>query len=126
MAITETVGRLGATLVAMAQTRLALAAVEVEEESQRLLGYLLQALLALFLFGIAIVLVALFVIIVFWDSYRIQAVLGMAALFAVVGAVLAARVKAAIAAKPALLAHTLAELGKDIDFVKTVSHTHDN
>jgi uncharacterized membrane protein YqjE len=126
MAITDTLGRLTATFVAMAQTRLALAAVEVEEESQRLLGYLLQALLALFLFGIAIVLVALCVIIVFWDTHRVQAVLGMAALFAVLGAVLAARVKASIAAKPALLAHTLAELGKDIDFVKTVSHTHDN
>ncbi|UUZ50544.1 hypothetical protein LP420_12460 [Massilia sp. B-10] len=56
----------------MVQTRLALAAVEIEEESQRLLGYFVLALLSLILFGIAMVLVALTIILVFWDSYRLR------------------------------------------------------
>lgn len=118
MPIAESVGRLGATLVAMVHTRLELAVVEVEEESQRLLGYLLFSLLALVLFGIAMLLVAFLVIVVFWDSYRIPAAAGMAALFAVVGALVAMKVKAGFAAKPRLLEHTFAEIRKDISYVQ--------
>ena len=72
MAIFESVGRLGSTLVDMVHTRLELAAVEMEEESQRMLGYLLLALLALFLFGIAFLLLALLVIVLFWDTHRVR------------------------------------------------------
>ncbi len=125
MAIAESIGRIGATLVALVQTRLELVAVEVEEESLRLMTYLMLSLLALFLFGIAIVMVAMFVVILFWDTYRLQAVLGMAVLFAGAGALLALKVRAAMAAKPRLLAHTIAELQKDIEFVKTVSQPHE-
>jgi uncharacterized membrane protein YqjE len=125
MAITESIGRIGATLVALVQTRLELAAVEVEEEGLRLMGYLLLSLLALFLFGIAIVMVALFVVILFWDTYRIQAVLAMAALFAVAGVLIARKVRESLASKPRLLAHTIAELNKDLEFIKTASKPHE-
>lgn len=118
-------GRLGTTLVAMVRTRLELAAVEMEEEGQRLVGYLVMALLALFLFGVAVVLVALFVIIVFWDSYRIQAVLGMAALFALAAAAIGLKVRAGFANKPPLLSATLAELDKDIEFMTNAGHAHE-
>ncbi|MES2148197.1 MAG: phage holin family protein [Pseudomonadota bacterium] len=126
MAIIESIGRLGATLAAMVQTRLELATVEIEEESQRFLGYLLMGLLALFLFAIALVMVALFVVVLFWDSYRLQALFGMAGLFALAGVIVARKVKASIAGKPALLSHTLAELNKDIEFIRTASHADDN
>ena len=55
MALGAAVGRIGATLVAMVQTRLELASVEMEEQSQRWLGHLLMSMLALFLGAIAIV-----------------------------------------------------------------------
>jgi uncharacterized membrane protein YqjE len=125
MAILESIGRLGATLVAIVQTRLELAAVEVEEESVRYLGYLLLSLLALFLFGIAIVLLAFFVILLFWDSHRMEAVLGLALAFAAGGAWLGARVRSSFGRKPRLLSHTFAELNKDIDFVKTATQSHE-
>jgi uncharacterized membrane protein YqjE len=125
MAIGETLGRLAATLVAMVHTRLELASVEMEEQSQRYLGYLLMSLLAVFLFGIAIVLVALFVIILFWDTHRIAAVLAMAAVFGAAAAVIAMKVKSGFASQPALLSATLGELQKDIDFLKTARHRHD-
>jgi uncharacterized membrane protein YqjE len=126
MAIVDTVTRLGATLVAMVQTRLELAAVEMEEQSQRFQRNLLLSLLAMFLFGIALVLVALFVVILFWDSYRIAAVLGMAALFALAALALGLKVRAGVAGRPRLLAATLAELQKDIEFVKSAGHSHDS
>ena len=81
MAMTDTLGRLGATLLSMVQTRLELAAIEMEEESRRLLGYFALVLLSLVLFGVAMLLVSLTIILVFWDTYRVQAALGLAMLF---------------------------------------------
>lgn len=119
MAIFESVGRLGATLVDMVHTRLELAAVEVEEESQRMLGYLLFALLALILFGVAFLLLAFLVIVLFWDTHRIAAVSGMAALFGVAGAIVAMKVKAGFDSKPRLLQNTIEELRKDIAYARS-------
>lgn len=125
MAIAETVGRLGATLLDMVHTRLELASVEMKEQSQRYLGYLLMSLLALFLFGIAIVLVAVFVIILFWDTHRLAAVLGMAALFALSALGIGMKVRASFGTQPSLLSATMGELRKDIVFLKTAGHAHE-
>ena len=125
MAIVESVGRLGATLVDMVQTRLELAAVEMEEESQRLLGFLLLSLLALFLFGIAMLMVALLIVIVFWDSYRIAAAAGVAVLFLAAAAIVANKVKTGFDSKPRLMAHTIAELKKDINYIRNASQAHE-
>jgi uncharacterized membrane protein YqjE len=125
MAIVESVGRLGATLVDMLQTRLELAAVEMEEESRRLLGYLLLSLLALFLFGIAMLMVALLIVIVFWDSYRIAAAGTVAALFLGAAAYVALKVKLGFDSKPRLLESTIAELKKDINYIRNASQAHD-
>ena len=125
MAIGETIGRIGGTLIAMAQTRLALAAVEIEEESQRMLGYFVLALLSLILFGIAMVLVALAIILVFWDSYRLEAAVGLAAVFAAGGTLVAFKVRTAVANKPRLLAATAAELNKDLHCIRNAGPAHD-
>ena len=125
MAILESVGRLGATLVDMLQTRLELAAVEIEEESQRLLGYLLLSLLALFLSGIAMLMVALLIVIVFWDSYRIAASAGVALLFLGAAILVGLKVRNGFNSKPRLLAATIAELRKDINYLRNASQAHD-
>lgn len=125
MAIFESLGRLGATAVDMVQTRLELAAIEIEEESQRLLAYLLLSLLALFMLGIGLLLVALLVVVVFWESHRIAAASGMAALFLLASGYIAYRVKAGFESKPRLLSHTIAELGKDINYIRNASQAHD-
>jgi uncharacterized membrane protein YqjE len=117
MAITAAVGRIAATLVAMVHTRLELAAVEVQEEAHRLLGYVAWMMLAVFLVAGAFLLAALFVILLFWDSYRLHAVGGMAALFLLAGAAIATRVRASFANRPPLLSATLGELRNDVAFV---------
>src|SRR3954463_10861956 len=114
MAMMESIGRLSATLVALVQTRLELATVEIEEESLRYLSYLLLSLLTLFLVGIATLLIAFFVILLFWDSHRIEAVLSMAFLFGAGGIAMGMKVRASLRAKPRLLSYTLAEINKDI------------
>ena len=122
MAIAESVGRIGATLVAMLQTRLELAAVEVQEELQRFLGYVVLALASLILFGIAALLVVLLVVVIFWDSYRLQAIGAMAVLFSVAGGAIAMQVKRSVDARPRLLGATVAELNKDVNFIRNAGH----
>jgi uncharacterized membrane protein YqjE len=118
MALTESAGRLLSTLAAMFHTRLELAALELEEETQRLLGYLVLALASLLLFGIAMLMVAVLVIVLFWDSYRIEAVLAMLVLFGVGSAAAALMLRSRFQRRTPLLAGTLAELNKDINVIK--------
>ncbi|WP_020656323.1 phage holin family protein [Massilia niastensis] len=118
MAITTAVGRIGATVLAMARTRLELAAVELQEETQRLFGYLAWALAAAFLAAGAVVLAVLFVLVLFWDSHRLLAVGGMTALFALASMFTLAKLRAGLASRPPLLGATLAELRKDMESVK--------
>jgi uncharacterized membrane protein YqjE len=120
-----TLGRIGATLIAMVRTRLELAAVEVQEEARRLLGYMAWTLLAVFLAAAALMLAALFVILLFWDSYRLQAVAGMAILFALAGTVIVIKVRASFDVKPPMLSATLAELHKDADLLRHAGHAHE-
>ena len=116
MAMTDTLGRLGATLLSMVQTRLELVAIEMEEESRRLLGYFALVLLSLVLFGIAMLLVSLTIILVFWDTYRIQAALGLALLFGAAAVVASMTLRASFAKRPRLLSATVGELNTDINF----------
>jgi uncharacterized membrane protein YqjE len=118
MALSEAVRRIGGTLLDMLQTRLELAAVEIEEESRRLLGYFVLALLALILFGLAMLLVALAIILVFWDNYRVEAAIGLAALFAVAAGMIGLKLRADFSSRPRLLAATVGELNKDINFIR--------
>jgi uncharacterized membrane protein YqjE len=118
MALFATAGRIASTLVAMVGTRLELAAVEFQEDARRLLGYLAWSLLAVFLAAGAFMLVALFVILLFWDSYRLQAVAAMAAVLGIVAFLIVSSVRAKLNAQTPLFADTLAELRKDIEYVR--------
>ena len=118
MALFSAVGRIASTLVAMVGTRLELAAVEFQEDTRRLLGYLAWSLLAVFLAAGGTMLVALFVILLFWDSYRLQAVAGMAVLLAAGAGVIVMSVRSRFKAQAPLFSDTLAELRKDVEYVR--------
>ena len=118
MALAETAGRIATTLVAMARTRLELAAVEAQEEAQRVLGYAAWTLLAAFLGAGALMLTALFVIVLFWDTHRLLAIGAMAGVFALAAGAILLQVRARFAAGPRMMAATLAELDKDLAFIK--------
>ncbi len=125
MAIAHALGQLGSTLLAMLHTRLELAAVELEEESHRFLGYLILGLLSLFLFGIAIALLALFVIVLFWDTYRLEAIGALVLLFGVSAGAIALKIKSSFAAKPRLMGATVSELGKDLALLRHPGGMHE-
>jgi uncharacterized membrane protein YqjE len=117
MAFGAAVSRIGATLVAMVHTRLELAAVEAQEEARRLLGCLAWTLFAVFLAAGAALLAALFVVVLFWDSYRLLAIGGMAGLFALAAIAIAMKVKSGFESRPPLFQATLGELRNDLEFM---------
>ena len=129
MSIFATVGRIGATLAAMVGTRLELAAVEFQEDARRLLGYLAWTMLAVFLAAGACMLAALFVIVLFWDSYRLQAVAGVAVLFGLAAAFIVMKVRSGLNAQAPLFSSTLAELRNDVAYLRgqavaATAHAH--
>ncbi|MDO8768341.1 MAG: phage holin family protein [Burkholderiaceae bacterium] len=77
--------RLLATVLQMAQVRLQLLGTEVELEKRRLFDGLLWGGAALVVLGLGLVLLCGFVILLFWEGYRLAAVGGMTVLFLVGG-----------------------------------------
>lgn len=122
MALFSAVGRIASTLVAMVGTRLELAAVEFQGDARRLLGYLAWSLLAVFLAAGSILLAALFVILLFWETHRLQAVAAMAVLLAAGAGAILLSVRSKLNAQTPLFADTLAELRKDVDYLRHAAH----
>lgn len=118
MTLTATVGRIASNLLAMVRTRLELAAIELQEETHRLFGYLAWGVAAAFFGVVAVLLAILFVLVLFWDTHRLLAVGGMTVLFALGSLLAFLKVRGELAARPPLMAATLAELRKDVQAVK--------
>ena len=101
------------TLTAIVSTRLELLANELQEERLRLTQMLFFSLCTLFLFGIGIVLLVAFVVVLFWDEHRL-AVLGfMSVLFLALGTVTALMLRNQSLTRTKLFDTSLAELVKD-------------
>jgi uncharacterized membrane protein YqjE len=110
--------RITAGLLDLARTRIELASIELQESGRRLLGYLAWAAAAAVLALFTLALVVLFVLVLFWDSHRLLAVGGMAAVFALGCAFAVMKLRAGLAKRPPLLPATLAELRKDASALK--------
>jgi uncharacterized membrane protein YqjE len=111
-----------ASLLAILQTRLELVAVEIEEEWLRLAGFLVLGLICLFCAGMTLLLLTAFVIAVFWDTHRLQAILLLALVFALGGAMLWHTLATRFRNKPAFLGATLAEIGRDCEQLRAQAH----
>jgi len=114
----DSIKKLARTLAGVFQTRLEILATELEEAKLQLSQLLLLGLVALFCLVVGIILLAVFFVVLFWDSYRL-AVLGvMAGFFLGMGifAVLVLRAKATENTK--MFSATLAELAKDREQLK--------
>jgi len=109
------VKRLAGTLLAIIQTRLELLSNELEEERLRVAQMLFYGSVTLFLFGMAIVLMTMFVVVLFWDSYRLQVLGGLSVLFLVAGLLVLNALRRAAAERSKLFSTSLSELSDDID-----------
>lgn len=118
MVIAESAARLAATLLAIVQTRVQLAAAEVEEESLRYFSYLLLSLGALFCLGLAIVLGVILLLVLYWDTHRIGILATLIVAFGIAAAIMALRLRRQFLVKPRLLTHTVTELSRDTDMLQ--------
>ncbi|MFA6902739.1 MAG: phage holin family protein [Gallionellaceae bacterium] len=109
----ESVKTLASTLLTMGQTRLELLSNDIEEERAWLSSMMVWTLVALFCAALAVVLATLMIVVIFWDSYRLQALGAMVAVFTL-ASIFAWRVLCNMSSsKPRLFSASLAEFSKD-------------
>lgn len=118
MAIVTSISRLVGTLIDLLQTRLELATVELKEGTLRLFSYLLLALVALFCLAMTLLLGTLLVVVIFWDTHRIPALIALMAAFGVTGILIGLGIRNNYRRQPKILSYTLLELHKDIERLK--------
>lgn len=123
MALTDNIAKMAGTVLAIAKCRAELAALEFEDEWKRLLGYFLFSLAAFFCLFFGVLMVAILVIVLCWDTCRIPAIIGVAACFLIAGVIIALSVKRSINNKPRMLDLTRQEFARDIARLKASNST---
>jgi len=102
------------SLIDLALVRLELFGTELEAEKLRLFNALVQGAMALVMLALALVLALGFVVLLFWDGYRLAAMGVLTLLFAGAGVALLLRArKALVAGDGGPFALTLGELRRD-------------
>jgi uncharacterized membrane protein YqjE len=101
------------TLLGIAQTRLELLANELEEERSHLTRLLVYGLLALFFFGLGVLVLSLLIVAALWDTHRLAAIAGVSLVHFGIALYCIKSARHLLAHKPKLFSATLAEFGKD-------------
>ena len=109
----DSLQRFVATVLDVLQTRVEIVATEFEEERERLRELVVFGFFALFFLGFGFLLLTLFIVVIFWDTYRVYAVGGFALLYLGLGIVSAVTLRQRLKTRPRLFATTLAEFSKD-------------
>ncbi|PKO46821.1 MAG: hypothetical protein CVU29_04985 [Betaproteobacteria bacterium HGW-Betaproteobacteria-22] len=104
---------LTATLVSIVQTRLELLSTDLEEGRERLISLLATIFVALFCLCFGLVLLAILVVVLFWDTHRLLVLVVLTGLFLSLGGVLSVMALRALKTMPRMFAASLAELAKD-------------
>ena len=111
----ESLRRLADTLLAIFQTRLELLSNEVEEERLRIGQMLLYGGVALLFLGLAVIMLTVFFVVLFWDGYRMLVLGGFTALYFVAGLLAWNALRRMAREKSKLFSYSLAELADDRD-----------
>lgn len=111
----DSIKRLTGTLLAILQARIELISNELEEERLRIRQMLFYASAALLFFGMAIMLLTVFVVVFFWEGHRLLALGGMGTFFFLAGVLTWNALRRVSRERSKLLSFTLAEIAQDID-----------
>jgi len=104
---------LAGSLVSIARTRLELLSIDLEEDRIHLLSVVLLSLAALFSLVVGVVLVAILLVVIFWESHRLLVLGSLAGFFLVTGLVACGFALRKAKTKPRLFTASLLELFKD-------------
>jgi uncharacterized membrane protein YqjE len=108
----------GATIIALIYTRIELVATEVEEELQRGVIILIWAILALFFGALSVLMLAVTVLVIFWDEHRVLVAVLITFVFIAITAVMGFLAQARVRSKPRFLAASIEELKRDRAFLE--------
>ena len=109
----ESLKRLVSTLTKIVSTRLELLANELQEERLHLTQMLFFSLFAIFCFGMGLLLLTIFIVVLFWDDHRLAVLGGLSLLFFLLGVLMAAVLRARAQSKTKLFSASIAEFAKD-------------
>ncbi|MHB1051949.1 MAG: phage holin family protein [Thiobacillus sp.] len=109
----ESLKTLSVSLVSIVHTRLELLSTDVAEEREQLTSFLVLVLVALGCLGVGVVLLAMLVVVAFWETHRLLALAGMTGIFLAAGVGLGWFAIHRVRTKPRLFEASLAELSKD-------------
>ena len=110
---------LSGLVVAIAHNRLNLLSTDLEIARERTVSVLMMMLVALFCLCFGALLLALFVVVIFWDTHRLIALGSVTGLFLLVGGIYLWRVLRALKRMPATFEASLTELAKDFNALKS-------
>lgn len=113
MGLFASLRRLLGTLLEIAQVRLELLGTEVELEKRRLFDALLYGLVVLLVLNVGVVLLCGFIILLFWESYRLAAVGGLAMFCLGAAAWLVRGARHRLQSPDGMFSASLAELQRD-------------
>jgi uncharacterized membrane protein YqjE len=113
----ESLKRIAGTLLDISQTRLELLASEVEEERLNIGQMLLLGSIALFFFGLAILLLTIFIVVLLWDGYRLPVLAGFIMMYFVAGLMAWIALRRMAREKSKLFSASLAALAYDRDLL---------
>ena len=111
----ESLKRMVGTLLVIFQTRLELLSSELEEERLNIEQMVLYGSIALFFFGLAILLLTIFIVVLLWDSYRLQVLAGFIVIYFVAGLLAWNALRRVANKKSQLFSASLAALADDRD-----------
>lgn len=113
----DSVKALGVTFLALVRTRAELIAVELQEDRERIKEIFMLSLVSALFCALGLLLLAVFIVVYYWDSYRLQAIGGVTLLYSGVGIWALVELVKRLRNNPPLLATTLQEFDHDIDIL---------
>lgn len=117
----ESLKTLSVSLISIVQTRLELLSTDVAEEREQLTSFLVLVLVALSFLGVGVVLLAILIVVAFWETHRLLALAGLTGLFLTAGIGLGWYAMHRVRTKPRLFEASLAELSKDRQHLRSGS-----
>ena len=113
--IWASISRVLATVLDIAQVRLALLGTELEFEKQRLLTALWLGALSVVLLGLGLLLLCATLVLLLWDAYRAGALVGMALVFLLAGLGVLFQARRRLRSPSGLFRASVTELQRDRD-----------
>jgi uncharacterized membrane protein YqjE len=109
----EALRRVSARTLELLQSRVELAALELEQARAQWVRWAVLSLVCSVMFQLALLAASAALAVMLWDRFGPLTLAAIALAYAGIGAAILARLRREIAAAPVLLARTLAELAKD-------------